>query len=64
MDDADFTAERMARELERLLAVRKAAGPAPTGHCLNCGEPLRDPLRWCDPDCRDDWERRRVHRRP
>lgn len=55
MDEVDLTAERLDREMERLLARREAAGPAPTGNCLWCGEPLRAPLRWCDADCRDDW---------
>lgn len=26
-----------------------------TGKCLNCGEVLTD-RRWCDEDCRTDWE--------
>ena len=26
------------------------------GYCLNCGEPIED-RRWCDADCRNDWER-------
>lgn len=29
-----------------------------TGFCLFCGDPLTDQeRRWCDADCRDDWER-------
>ncbi len=30
-----------------------------TGHCLSCDEPLEEGRRWCDADCRDDWERER-----
>lgn len=26
-----------------------------TGTCMNCGACCRD--RWCDTDCRDDWEK-------
>lgn len=29
-----------------------------TGRCLNCDNALDDPTqRWCDGDCRDDWEK-------
>jgi hypothetical protein len=42
---------------ERLaLAARKPAAPPATGFCLNCAEPLPGGRRWCDADCRDDWE--------
>ncbi|WP_119352928.1 hypothetical protein [Azohydromonas sediminis] len=52
-----MTAERIELEMALLLKSRAAAAPAPSGQCLWCGEPLRHPLRWCDVDCRDDWER-------
>ena len=35
-----------------------------TGECLWCSEELPKPKRWCDADCRNDWERdkrRRTH---
>ena len=28
-----------------------------TGFCWQCGESVSDGMRWCDADCRDDWER-------
>lgn len=28
-----------------------------TGYCLFCEEPLEDGRRWCDAECRDDWQR-------
>lgn len=31
----------------------------PTGRCLFCHEILADDRRWCDSDCRDDWEHER-----
>lgn len=44
--------------LERAaLSHRKPAGPAYTGHCLNCEAPVAAPLRWCNAGCRDDWQR-------
>lgn len=61
MDEADIAAERLEREMDALLRRRAKSGPCPTGACLWCGEPLRHPLRWCDADCRDDWERDRAH---
>lgn len=63
MDFAD-RAEIETERAEQLAAeVRKPAGPAPTGYCLYCGEPLAyRPVglqpRWCDAECRDAWERR------
>lgn len=62
MDEADITAERLEREMERLLALRRASGPQPTGACLWCGDPLAPRLRWCSPECRDDWERDHARR--
>jgi len=40
-------------------ALNNKAEEAPehTGECFNCGEPLAAPMRWCDTDCRDDWEK-------
>jgi hypothetical protein len=40
-----------------LAAARQPAAPEATGFCLNCGAALAQGLRWCDPDCRVDWER-------
>ena len=31
--------------------------PKPKGFCLNCDEKIPLPMRWCDKDCRDDWQR-------
>ena len=65
--------ERAQLETEKFLATSlhkhqqkqaKQPGAQATGYCLNCEEPLtqspqqsRAP-RWCDADCRDDWEQR------
>ena len=38
------------------LSVRKPEGPKAIGHCLNCETPLPKGMRWCDADCRHDWE--------
>lgn len=53
---------------ERMLSKRiKASSTAQpeaeaVGKCLNCGQRLRHKLRWCDEDCRDDWQYRRDRR--
>lgn len=41
------------------LKKRRPEGPSYRGTCFNCGDPIPFPLRWCDVDCRDDWERRK-----
>lgn len=57
-DIVDQTQEREDGQLPlRILASRKAEGPAPTGHCLNCETALPEGHRWCDTSCREDWER-------
>lgn len=62
-DDADLTRDRQEREddLRRRLACRPLIKA--TGLCLNCGTPLADDRRWCDADCRDDWERQQRRTR-
>lgn len=40
------------------LSNRKAEGPRANGFCHNCGEPVAGGLRFCDADCRDDWQAR------
>lgn len=41
---------------ESALSARKPEGPKPCGFCLNCDAPLPPDIRWCDADCRDEWE--------
>jgi hypothetical protein len=33
--------------------------PQPSDVCLNCGAATTAGARWCDADCRDDWQRAR-----
>lgn len=57
MDDIDLANQHAEMTLAAQLTHRKPAGPAPTGDCLWCLEPLTDKTkRWCDADCRDDHE--------
>ncbi|TSE30212.1 hypothetical protein [Tepidimonas charontis] len=59
-DDADLTDARLEREMaamiERVRVKPREAGPY-TGYCYWCGENVHAPKRWCDADCRDEWER-------
>ena len=46
----------LSDDLARARAVAQHS-PKPTGYCLNCGIRLeKRGQRWCDLDCRDDWE--------
>lgn len=48
--------------MEHIITRRREAGPAPTGYCLWCGESVTQGMRWCDAECRDDWERDHARR--
>tara|TARA_R110000772_G_scaffold32788_4_gene80063 strand:- start:1130 stop:1336 length:207 start_codon:yes stop_codon:yes gene_type:complete len=62
-DDADMTQARA--EIEESLR-RKFSTPAitvkleATGYCLNCEEVVGEGERFCDKDCRDDFELRNL----
>lgn len=62
-DIIDDAQARNEAHLERALKRRKPEGPKATGFCLNpvCELDLPDGQRWCDADCRDEWERRHGH---
>lgn len=55
-DEADYANDRVALRDKVASEVRKPEGPLATGWCYNCTEPLAAGMRWCDADCRDDWE--------
>ena len=59
----DHLAEVEAIYRKAQLSQRKPTGPSATGFCLNCEEPLEDGHRWCDADCRDDFEKRMAANR-
>lgn len=62
MDEIDRANE--LEERHTAASIRAARGvkvaAVPTGACLNCGKRLARNKRWCDADCRDDWQARRY----
>ena len=65
MDEADEASFRIERD-EKLAneAARKYTGPTATGHCLapHCGITLVHGQRWCNVECRDEYEKsRRIY---
>lgn len=56
LDKADEAQEAFMREaLSRVgRPLQQVAG---IGMCLNCGAEVQGDGRWCDADCRDDWEK-------
>jgi hypothetical protein len=61
-DVVDLAQTQNERMDQVMLTIRKPTAPDATGFCLNCGEPLSDGRRWCDADCRDDWQRIAIRR--
>jgi hypothetical protein len=56
-DEIDLIQERMERDEEmRRKYTPKPATIKSTGKCLYCGEPLPNDIRWCNADCREDYE--------
>jgi len=37
-------------------AVKPAVAPMGIGICINCGADVAGDARWCDTECRADWE--------
>lgn len=60
MDEIDAAQAHIEREEEfrRRYHNPNRLDAEPTGKCLNCGATLSD-RRWCDDECREDWELRR-----
>jgi hypothetical protein len=61
-DPIDNASETEAVLLAASIAgVRKNKPIEAEAHCLSCGTALVQdaelPRRWCDAECRDDWER-------
>lgn len=57
-DDVDMMQERLEKEeaIRRKYRDKSTNTIVATGWCLNCSAKLDSGLRFCDADCRDDWE--------
>jgi uncharacterized OB-fold protein len=62
-DEADMAQAQNEIAMHYHLKQRKPAGPAPTGLCLHCNLVVLPPRRWCDAECRDDWELEQASRK-
>ena len=60
-DDADVAQFNMENEesLRKKYSNKPTLEAEPVGKCLNCGVPLQKNRRWCDTDCRHDWNLRK-----
>jgi hypothetical protein len=56
-DQGDRAAAMEELRRRAALAVRKPEAPAANGHCLNCDAHVAPKQRWCDVNCRDDWQK-------
>lgn len=64
-DRASFLEEAERSEALRTVRERAAAHPRlrPRGRCYNCEDPTQRPeALFCDPSCRDDYEKRAAAR--
>ena len=60
-DKSDAASDYEQRDRDAALAVRRpASGLEYTGHCHWCGDITGGGQRFCDADCRDDWQRHRA----
>jgi predicted nucleic acid-binding Zn ribbon protein len=55
--------EELAKENQRQKAQELAEAHKETGFCLFCSEPLSTGRRFCDADCRDDFEREEARQK-
>ena len=55
-DNLDRANDELEMSLAQALRQRKPEGPMPTGRCLWCDDITNDFVRWCNADCRDQWE--------
>lgn len=52
--DSEFEEKILAANIAAAARIKPEAEA--TGRCLNCTVRVRKGMRWCCPDCRDDWE--------
>lgn len=58
-DLIDAGCDREERDRDAAIAAARSGEWLPfTGCCYNCDASVPDGHRFCDADCRDDWEKR------
>lgn len=57
-DDANDTAEVFLQSALLKQQRNAKATPAGIGFCLYCSEEVEGDRRWCDAECRDEWQTR------
>lgn len=60
-DELELASEREEIARNSAARVRRPEGPTATGRCLYCDELVAEHQRWCDAECRDQWEAHRGH---
>ena len=60
MDIADQAQLEMETEEQLRSRINLKPDAVPIGKCLDCGESLEYPKRWCDKYCMDAWQRRQT----
>lgn len=58
-DEFDIASEneQIAREVAIADIQNKPPAAIAIGECLECQAPVAEGMRWCCPECRDDWQR-------
>lgn len=56
VDDAQVITEHLLK-VAAYQSRRDEPNIAANGFCHYCFEPIALPRRWCDANCRDEWER-------
>tara|TARA_R100001224_G_scaffold69520_1_gene42121 strand:+ start:334 stop:528 length:195 start_codon:yes stop_codon:yes gene_type:complete len=58
VDEVDIANKNVEKEIETALKNIDTTIPKnETGKCLACGENITDERRWCNADCRDNYEK-------
>ena len=59
-DEFDRASDQEMQMLERTIAWASSRPPelTPIGECYNCSAALPEGHRFCDSDCRDDYQKR------